>query len=291
MDATLPVPNAELVSKACDEFDRENAVTEKALAELFAAYPGNDNPSHVLLKVAALNSLYATRILAVLKLATHIAGQGAAIDAALASGSPEAVDSVARLSIGEKDFTFYSFASKYCNWHQPNLYPVYDGRVDKYLWALKKQGIFQTEAFSHRQDLYSYPRFCLIVTAFREYFGLGEFTFKQIDKFLWSQGEAIWTIAEEEVTEEAAPEETVDFEEPAPLPQPELVNAFGGPADELAAEVAVAAQGQQEETLPIYHPDAELLKPRDESVKLFLDNFPVTPAAPAVEQVDAPKPQ
>ena len=292
MDATLPVPNAELVSKACDEFDRENDVTEKALAELFAAHPANDNPSHVLLKVAALNSLYATRILAVLKLATHIAGQGAAIDAALASGSPEAVDAVARLSTGERDFTFYSFASKYCNWHQPNLYPVYDGRVDKYLWSLKKQGIFQTEAFSHREDLYSYPQFCLIVTVFREQFGLGQFTFKQIDKFLWSQGEAIWSIAEEEeVTEEAAPEETANFEEPPPLPQPGLVNAFGGPADELAAEVAVAAQGQQEETLPIYHPDAELLKPHDESVKLFLDNFPATPPAAAVEPIDAPKPQ
>ena len=281
MDATLPVPNAELVSKACDEFDRENAVTEKALAELFAAYPGNDNPSHVLLKVAALNSLYATRILAVLKLATHIAGQGAAIDAALASGSPEAVDSVARLSIGEKDFTFYSFASKYCNWHQPSLYPVYDGRVDKYLWALKKQGIFQTEAFSNHEDLYSYPRFCLIVTAFREQFGLGSFTFKQIDKYLWSQGEAIWTIAEDMAPEEPAPEKAADFEEPSLLPQPELVNAFGEPADKSAAEVAVASESLQQETLPIYQPDAELLNRRDESAGLFLDRFPSAPEQPS----------
>src|SRR6185437_7151119 len=157
MDATLTVPNAELVSKACDEFDRENDVTEKALAELFAAYPANDNPSHVLLKVVALNSLYTTRILAVLKLASHIAAQGAALDAALSSGSTDAVDVIARVSNGDKDFTFYSFASKYCNWHRPNLYPIYDSRIDKCLWALKKQGIFQSEAFSHHQDLYAYP--------------------------------------------------------------------------------------------------------------------------------------
>ena len=293
MEATLTAPNAELVRKACDEFDRENEVMEKALAELFAAHPANDNASHVLLKVAALNSLYATRILAVLKLASHITAQGAALDAALSSGSPEAVDAIAHVSNEDKDLTFYSFASKYCNWHRPNLYPIYDSRVDKYLWALKKRGLFQTEAFSQRQDLYSYPRFCLIVTAFREQFGLGSFTFKEIDKFLWSQGEAIWTVAEEEAPEEITPEETADFEEPTPLPQPELVNAFGGPpADSAEAEVAVAAQVQQEETLPIYHPDAELLKRRDESARLFLDKFPAPPAGSGVEQLDdAPKPQ
>ena len=291
MEAALTAPSAELVKKACDDFDRENDVMEKALAEIFAAYPANGNPSQVLLKVAALNTLYATRILAVLKLATHIAGQGAAIDAALASGSAEAVESIARVSSEDKDLIFYSFASKYCNWHRPNLYPIYDSRVDKYLWALKNEGILQTDALSKRQDLSDYPRFCLVMTAFREHFGLGSFTFKQIDKFLWSQGEAIWSIAEETAPVEPAPEEIADFEELPPLPEPMPVNAFGGPADESAAEVAVAAQVQQEEALPIYHPDAELLKRHDESVKLFLDNFPAAPATPAVEQVDAPKSQ
>lgn len=285
MEAVLIAPNAQLIAKACEDFDRENLVTETALAELLAAYPGNDNPSHVLLKVVALNSLYTTRILAVLKLASHIAAQGAALDAALASGSSEAVDAVARVSMKDKDFTFYSFASKYCNWHRPNLYPVYDSRVDKYLWALKKQGVFETEAFSQRQDLYSYPRFCLILTAFREQFGLGSFTFKQIDKFMWSQGEAIWMIAEEETPREVEPEEEAVFEEPPPIPEPMPVNAFGGPPVESAeAEVAVASLNQREEELPMYRPDAELLKRRDDGMKLFLDMFKASPPDTGREQ-------
>lgn len=291
MEAALTAPDAELVGKACDEFDRENDVTEKALAELFAAYPANDNASHVLLKVAALNSLYATRILAVLKLATHIAGQAPAIDAALAAGSREAVDAIARVSAVDKDFTFYSFASKYCNWHRPNLYPIYDSRVDKYLWALKKQNLFQCEVFSGHDDLHSYPQFCVVMAAFREQFGLGSFTFKQIDKFLWSQREAIWTVAEEEAPkQEAPPQETAIFEDLPPIPEPARVNAFGGPAAESAeAEVAVASQGQQEETLPIYHPDLELLRRHDEGMSLFLDRFGAAPPSPSSEEADGGK--
>lgn len=274
MEAVLIAPDAHLIKAACEQFDRENEISETALQDLLAAYPGNGNPSHVLLKVVALNSLYSTRILAVLKLAHHIADRGAALDAALAAGSPEAVDAIARAGGGDKDFTFYSFATKYCNWHRPNLYPIYDSGVDKYLWLLKKQGLFQCAALSQRENLHSYPQFCVIMTAFREQFGLGSFTFKQIDKFLWSQHGAIWTAAEE-AREEMDWQEAAALEEPAPLPEPEPVNAFGGPpADSAAAELATASQLQAEETIPTYHPDSELFKRRDEGSRLFLDMFP-----------------
>lgn len=203
METALIAPSAELVRAACEEFNRDN-LTEKALADLFGAYPTNEDAGHVLLKVAALNSLYATRILAVLKMAEHIAGLGVELDAAMAAGSPDAVEQIAKISIGEKDFTFYSFASKYCNWHRPELYPIYDSRVDKYLWLLKKQGAFDSGIFVHRQDLWNYPKFRDIMTALRDQFGLGSFSFKQIDAFLWSQGEAIWAAAEEDETAAAS---------------------------------------------------------------------------------------
>jgi hypothetical protein len=278
MEAALVAPTAEAVTKACEQFDRENDVTEKALALLVDAYPTNDNLSQVLLKVVALNSLYSTRVLAVLKLASQIAEQGSALDATLLAGSREAVELITRVGDGDKGLTFYSFATKYCNWHRPNLYPIYDSRVDKYLWSLKKQGVFQSEALSQREDLRNYPQFCVVMTALREQFGLGSFTFKQIDKFLWSQGEAIWNVAEEETREEETSDEAIFLEELPPIPEAEPVNAFGGPpAESAAAEVSVASQYQAEETIPIYHPDSEILKRRDDGMKLFLDMFS-TPA-------------
>lgn len=222
MDDSLIVPNANGVKSACQQFDRENEVVENALADLFAKYPANSDPSHVLLKVVALNSLYSTRILAVLKLAAHICEQGAKLDAALAAGLPEAVDTVASVTIGGKEFTFYSFATKYCNWHKPDLYPIYDSRVEKYLWFLKKREVFRSDTFNSCEDLWSYPTFCDVMTAFRDEFGLGSFSFKQIDKFLWSQGQSIW-LAEADETAQIEPggkNETI----PAPvaeLPEPQ----------------------------------------------------------------------
>ncbi len=190
-------PSAKLVSEACERFDRENEVVENALADLFAHYPANDNPSHVLLKVVALNALYSTRILAVLKVARHIHELGAKLDEALRAGSPEAVDWIANVTIDEKNLYYYSFASKYCNWHRPDLYPSYELRVERYLWFLKKREIFHSNALNTREDLWSYPTFCKVMNAFRDEFSLGAFNFKQIDKFLWSQAEAM-AVAESE---------------------------------------------------------------------------------------------
>ncbi|HEX8711869.1 MAG TPA: hypothetical protein VF730_08350 [Terracidiphilus sp.] len=273
MEATLSVPDAQLVREACERFDRENEVSEKALAELFAAYPTNDDASHVLLKVVALNSLYSTRILAVLKLAMLIAGQGAKIDAALAAGSTDAVEAIA--GGGQTDLTFYSFATKYCNWHKPDSYPIYDSRVDKYLWSLKKQGLLHAEKLVERGDMWSYSSFREVMAAFREEFGLGAFSFKEIDKFVWSQSEAIWAVAEE------AREETVTPE--AQEPEPEFMAAGDEPAESapvavespVLEEVGVgAAVGVQEE---IYRVSEHAT---GASNTLFLDTIPHVGADP-----------
>lgn len=274
MEATLRVPDAQLVREACEQFDSENEVSEKALAELFAAYPTNDDASHVLLKVVALNSLYSTRILAVLKLAMLIAGQAAKIDAALAAGSPEAVEAIA--GGGQTDLTFYSFATKYCNWHKPDSYPIYDSRVDKYLWSLNKQGIMHSEKLVERGDLWLYSSFREVMTAFREEFGLQTFSFKEIDKFLWSQSEAIWALAEEEAREEAAVPEAQE-------PEPEFM-ADGEEAAEASPvvvetpvleEVGVGASNAAEEE--IYRVSEHATGARS---TLFLDTIPQVGADP-----------
>jgi hypothetical protein len=195
MEVTVVLPCADLVTDACKSFDCEFAVTEKALSELFAQFPSNREPSHVLLKVVALNRLYSAGILAVLEMAEHIHKMGDAVDSALAVGSPEIVDGIARVEIQKRDFCFYSFATKYCSWHRPGDYPIYDSRVDKFLWLLKKQGSLKSQHFSHHDDLYKYPVFRAIMDDLRDQYGLRGFSFKQIDKFLWAQGEALFPPA------------------------------------------------------------------------------------------------
>jgi hypothetical protein len=189
MNTILRRPTLDLVTAACEKFDKENLIIEQALKELFNQYPHNSDLSRVLLKVVALNRLYSTQILAVMDVAQHIHRNAQDIDSALAAGSPQIVDKIARVTIGVsgKERRNLSFATKYCSWHNPESYPIWDSRVDKYLWALQKQDHF-APFFKANADLWDYPKFREVIIAFRNFYGLGSSTFKETDKFLWSEG-------------------------------------------------------------------------------------------------------
>lgn len=180
-------PTVELVRTACETFDQENAVIEEAVGLLFKQYPENGSLAQVLLKVVVLNRLYSTQILAVMDVAKHIHHHAKEIDAGLSTGSPELVETIGLVTIDAtgKERYNYSFATKYCSWHNPEAYPIWDSRVDRYLWQLQKQETFAPSL--KRSDLWFYSQFREAVSAFRTFYDLESFTFKQIDKFLWSE--------------------------------------------------------------------------------------------------------
>jgi hypothetical protein len=187
MSIALQPPTPESVKSACERFDREHELIEQTLSELFHLYPLNNDLSHVLLKVVAVNSLYHTSVYALDTVARHIHAHHKEIDAALDKGSPQIVDKIAKVTVQGKVHNFFSFATKYCSWQNPNAYPIYDSRVDHYLWNLQQQTAFAT-SFIH-PHLWDYPKFHSIVVSFRDAHGLTSFTFKDIDKFLSLQGE------------------------------------------------------------------------------------------------------
>jgi hypothetical protein len=193
MDIALTTPTKEIVRAACEKFDRDNSVVEEALKELFNQYPSNNDVRHVLLKVVALNSLYSTQIFVysekipnVVDMARHIHEQD--IDSALAAGSPEIVDRIAMVTVSEKkDRNYFSFATKYCSWHKPESYPIWDSNVERYLGWLQRQTGFAKDFNLNAH--WKYPAFRAVMSAFRDSYDLGSFSFKDIDKFLWRYGE------------------------------------------------------------------------------------------------------
>lgn len=188
MSGFLPIPSPERVRVACERFDQRYRVVEEALGDLFTHYHQNTNQSHVLIKIVTLNRLYSAGVLAVEAVAAHIFNSGEQIDSGLAVGEPSIVNRIARVTIQKRDFNFFSFATKYCSWHKPDLYPIYDSRVDRYLWSLQKHSRFSD--FKHRNDICKdYSSFVKIMKELRIFFKLEEFTFKEIDKFLWSENE------------------------------------------------------------------------------------------------------
>jgi hypothetical protein len=194
MSEFLTMPTVENVLKACAFFGNDKNDPDPALIELFTKYPKNDNFDHVLLKVVTLNTLYSLRIRVysdhptVYDVARHIVGQK--IDSDLDHCLPELVHRISKIDKGKKTFYHYSFATKYCSFHRPESYPIWDSRVDEYLGQFRNQEKHKQGGFRQfkKKDLWNYPEFRKIVTEFRDHYGLQDFKFKQIDGFLFYEG-------------------------------------------------------------------------------------------------------
>lgn len=157
---------------------------EEALTLLFQNFcPHHDNIVHVLLKVSALNDFYSTNIYNTHAVAKHIVALK--VDQRVAAGDHSVVNQIAAVSIGGKARNCYSFASKYCNHHNPEPFPIYDSYVEKMLLHFQKAERFDTFG---KGELKQYERFVGIIHAFRKHYSLAQFSLRQIDIYLWLAG-------------------------------------------------------------------------------------------------------
>ncbi len=166
--------------------NRKFYITDKAIKDLIEKYPENKKLEEILLKVSVINTLYRANILAIFEMAEHIKNLG--IDLYVRKGFPEIIDKIATITVSGKRKRFYSFATKYCNWHNPKDYPVYDSIVENFLVAYNK--VYKFSKFK-RKGLRRYPVFKKVIEDFREGFKLKRFNFKQLDIFLWLYGKEI----------------------------------------------------------------------------------------------------
>lgn len=146
--------------------------------------PKNEQIEQVLLKISVLNDFYSTNIYDVHTVAKHF--MNCNIDIRLAKGDETLVDDLSHVVLKNgKAIHFYSFATKFCSHHKPLSYPIYDKYVADVLKFFRKRDLFMTFA---NEDLLSYPKFKQVVTAFRQFYGLEDFSYKQIDQYIWQLG-------------------------------------------------------------------------------------------------------
>jgi hypothetical protein len=181
-------PSVALVNEKLREWETLEKYTlqEASLALLFRELcPRNDEISHVLLKVSALNDFYSTNIFDTHSVAKHILALGAT--ARILAGDADLVNELALVSVGgsQRKRNFYSFASKYCNHHNAEAFPIYDSYVDKMLMHFHRIDRF---AKFHKKELKQYRRFVEIIRAFRKHYALEQFSLRQIDIYLWLAG-------------------------------------------------------------------------------------------------------
>ncbi len=157
---------------------------ERALDKLFLDIC-RDNASieNILIKCSALNDFYSTNIFKVHNVAQHYMHQH--IDERLAKGDISLVGDLATIIINGRSFYFYSFASKYCSHHRPDIYPIYDSYVHKLLKYFRDRDHFCQFI---EKDLKVYESYVAIIKSLRIFYGLDHFTVKDIDKYLWQLG-------------------------------------------------------------------------------------------------------
>ena len=186
MKLTIETPCEEQVQFYLAAWDaQENYVLqEHALDKLFfKTYPCNTDINDILIKASSLNDFYSTNIFSIFTVAKHILALN--IDRRLQVGDASLVDDIADITIGGKQKSFYSFASKYCSHHNPTVFPIYDSFVDKVLRYFKKRDGFCDFA---DEDLKNYSKFIYVLDAFQSYYGLNGFNRKDLDRYLWQLG-------------------------------------------------------------------------------------------------------
>jgi hypothetical protein len=102
------------------------------------------------------------------------------------------VNELALITIKGKRKNFYSFASKYCSHHVPEIFPIYDSFVEKMLLHYASADGF---VLFKKTDLKQYDSFVQIIMAFQKFYGLGKFSLRQIDVFLWLAGKEFFPRA------------------------------------------------------------------------------------------------
>jgi len=203
----VKIPTQEQVKTYISQWHKlENYINqEKALNKLFKELlPKNDKFEDVLLKVTVLNKFYSTKILDTYSLSKKI-GEIKYLDDRLKNGDKSLVDEIS--TIDEQKRSFYSFASKYCNHHNEEAFPIFDSFVEKvimYLIINDRETIINSNTISNEmktllsskttkskiQDFLreKYKNFTSILTDIRHVYKLEDVSFCDFDKFLWLWG-------------------------------------------------------------------------------------------------------
>lgn len=160
---------------------------EEALSRLFGTRGKYFlDRSDLLVKCSTLNDFYSTRIYSVYRVVEHYS-KIKNLGKRMADGDLTLVEELRNVPINEDGETrdFYSFATKFCAHHNPEVYPIYDYYVDKMLRELRNR---DRKLKFHNDDLKDYATFCSIVCQMREIYSITNLSFRQLDIMLWLAG-------------------------------------------------------------------------------------------------------
>lgn len=186
-DSALPIPTPS--KEECQKYqqfsDEHYKKQGKAVEKVFAQYPKNDNIEEILIKTAILNDFYSTAIKATYSVAEVIFNLK--IDPELEKNDVTIVNKIADATKNRENTNRreYVFSTKYCAIHKPQIFPIYDNLVARVLCYFGRKDNFF--CFKNK-DLRDYTQYVEIYHEFINFYGLKDFTLRQVDYYLWQLG-------------------------------------------------------------------------------------------------------
>jgi len=176
--------------KCAAAFPKEpwNVAADRAVRHAFSIFPTSRSRHGVLLKIAALRAIWGAGVFDTYAMADHILHLQR-LDKWLRRGDDRAVARIRqghgiRPSGRRRELDLYSFATKYCHWHRPDLYPMYDYYVDRALKRLNRWRPF-TDSIG---DLREFGRLRQALDACNRKSGLHWRGNKRLDQAFWVAG-------------------------------------------------------------------------------------------------------
>ncbi len=181
----IPTPTVDLAHSYISDWDANDdfVLADLCIKNVFEQYPSNIDAQNVLAKVVVLNDLFSTNIFRPIPVARHIVTLN--IDQKLKDGSLDVVDMIALVSLGGKTKNFYSFATKYCHYHAPDTYPIYDSYVARVLVYFRSS---VGEKPLKVSELREYEVYLETLSWFGKEFRLTGLSVREMDIFLWMFG-------------------------------------------------------------------------------------------------------
>lgn len=176
--------------KTWDE-DEKNSHVVSAVQILFTKLPFNCNIDEIYAKIAALDKLYGTNVHHLYDVAKHIYSIPD-LDKRLNKGDLAVVNEITQVPVidkhgNEKIYNFYSLATKFCMFSNPEAYSIYDSYVEKVLKEFNKIDRFFDPC---ELDFRNYEDFDRILNLFRDKYSpaLANVSRLNMDRYLWLLG-------------------------------------------------------------------------------------------------------
>jgi hypothetical protein len=200
----LEKPNPKFISKILSKYYQNEGDLNDKLLLLFKTLNSNKDKYEVLIKAAALNQIYATSISNINPVVNQIIKESNSLNITQRSSVVDYkifADKISHVkwknNKGEYfERNYLSFSSKYVHFISEYKTPIYDS----YIWILIKGYLGQMNdekiSFKSPENL---NEFYATFESFRKSFCLENYSYYELDKFLWQYGKNLTTKIQSEL--------------------------------------------------------------------------------------------